>query len=345
MQLCDVDIVICHVLRRASYSVSIPTWWRRQMETFSALLALCAGNSPVTGEFLAQRPVTRSFDVFFDLRLNKRLNKQSWGWWYDRPLRSLWRHFNALKFAPKDLPVIDKKSALIQMMAWHRTGKQLYKPKMDYFTGAYMLHSVSMSEALYNHENILLKYSTQYVRAHNSHFALVCYVLITVHVYFCPYLSGLLFCNWGKRTIRLAFFDRNGSVIDGFPSHWCVNRIRRALTCCILCFSLTNTPPQNPMGSCSWVPASWRIPSRTSTSFPSAIKVSNISIKVSNMSINISYMSRSVWHLILVSCGDADCRINVWLCHQSLLWLAIIANMMNQIVLVIHYTQGLFTLT
>ena len=44
------------------------TWWRHQVETFSASLALCAGNSPVTGEFLAQRPVTRNFDVFFDLR-------------------------------------------------------------------------------------------------------------------------------------------------------------------------------------------------------------------------------------------------------------------------------------
>ena len=42
---------------------------------FSALLAICAGNSPVPGEFLAQRPVTRSFDVFFDLRLIKRLSK------------------------------------------------------------------------------------------------------------------------------------------------------------------------------------------------------------------------------------------------------------------------------
>ena len=46
-------------------------WWRHQMETFSVLLALCAGNSPVAGEFPAQRPVTRSFGVFFDLRLNK----------------------------------------------------------------------------------------------------------------------------------------------------------------------------------------------------------------------------------------------------------------------------------
>ena len=57
-----------------------PAWWRHQKETFSALLALCAGKSPVTGEFPTKRPVTRSFDVFFDLRLNKRLSKQSWGW-------------------------------------------------------------------------------------------------------------------------------------------------------------------------------------------------------------------------------------------------------------------------
>ena len=51
-------------------------------ESFSALLTICAGNSPVPGEFPAQRPVTRSFDVFFDLGLNKRLSKQSWGWWF-----------------------------------------------------------------------------------------------------------------------------------------------------------------------------------------------------------------------------------------------------------------------
>ena len=64
------------------------------METFSALLALCARNSPVTGEFPTPRPVTRSFDVFFGLRLNKRLSKQSWGWWFETTSRSLWRHCN-----------------------------------------------------------------------------------------------------------------------------------------------------------------------------------------------------------------------------------------------------------
>ena len=58
------------------------------------LLAIYSGNSPVTGEFPTQRPVTQSFDVFFDLRLNKRLSKQSWGWWFETPLRQLWRHCN-----------------------------------------------------------------------------------------------------------------------------------------------------------------------------------------------------------------------------------------------------------
>ena len=68
--------------------------WRHEMEIFSALLVICAGNSPVPGEFPAQRPVTRSFDVFFDLRLNKQLSKQSCGWWFETPSRPLWRHRN-----------------------------------------------------------------------------------------------------------------------------------------------------------------------------------------------------------------------------------------------------------
>ena len=65
-----------------------------QMETLSVLLAICAGNSPVTGEFPAQRPVTRSFDVFFDLHLNKRLNKQSQVWLFESPSWPLWLHCN-----------------------------------------------------------------------------------------------------------------------------------------------------------------------------------------------------------------------------------------------------------
>ena len=65
-------------------------WWRHQMETFSALLAICAGNSPVIGEFPTQRPVTRSFDVFFDLRLNKKLSIQWWDCLFKTPLRPSW---------------------------------------------------------------------------------------------------------------------------------------------------------------------------------------------------------------------------------------------------------------
>ena len=68
------------------YVLCFIPWWRHQMETFSALLAICAGNSPVT----------RSFDVFLNLRLNKRLSKQSWGWWFETLPHQLWRHSNAI---------------------------------------------------------------------------------------------------------------------------------------------------------------------------------------------------------------------------------------------------------
>ena len=69
-------------------------WWCHPMETFSALLAICAGNSPASGEFPAQRPVMRSLDVFFDLCLNKQLRKQPWGWWFETLSCPLWRHCN-----------------------------------------------------------------------------------------------------------------------------------------------------------------------------------------------------------------------------------------------------------
>ena len=52
-------------------------------------------NSPLPGEFPPQRPVARSFDVFFDLRLNKHFNKRSWYRWFETPSRSLQRHCNA----------------------------------------------------------------------------------------------------------------------------------------------------------------------------------------------------------------------------------------------------------
>ena len=90
----DPSIVCKHSQRPHSF-----TWWRHQMETFSASLAICAGNSPVPDEFPTQRPVTRTFDVFLDLRPNKRLSKQSRGWWFQTPSRPLWRHRNTIKAA------------------------------------------------------------------------------------------------------------------------------------------------------------------------------------------------------------------------------------------------------
>ena len=78
----------------------VSAWWRHQLETFPALVTLWEGNSPVIGEFPSQRPVTRSFDVFFDLRLNKRLNKHSRLWWFETPSRSLWCHCNVTTLTP-----------------------------------------------------------------------------------------------------------------------------------------------------------------------------------------------------------------------------------------------------
>ena len=85
-----------HCLHTVITYVFLDSWWRHQMETFSALLALCAGISPVTGESPSQRPVTRSFDVYLQ-RPNKSPSKQSLGWWFETPSPPLWRHCNVPK--------------------------------------------------------------------------------------------------------------------------------------------------------------------------------------------------------------------------------------------------------
>ena len=92
-RLCEgTDVVFfrTHYVR-SSWNIA---WWRHQMESFSALLALCVGNSPFTGELSSQRPWTRSFDVLFGLCLNKRLSKHSWGWWFETPSSPWRRHSN-----------------------------------------------------------------------------------------------------------------------------------------------------------------------------------------------------------------------------------------------------------
>ena len=59
---------------------------------------LC-GEFTSPGEFPLQRPAAQSFDVFFDLSLNKRLNKQPWGWWFETLLWSLWCQCNVCNWS------------------------------------------------------------------------------------------------------------------------------------------------------------------------------------------------------------------------------------------------------
>ena len=108
-----------------------PTWWRHQMETFSALLAFCAGNSPVTGEFPAQGPVTRSFDGFFDLSLSKRLNKQSRRRWFETPSCSLWRHCNDM--APGQLQPSWWRKSLVLLVAFGSVEEPIASCMMVHF--------------------------------------------------------------------------------------------------------------------------------------------------------------------------------------------------------------------
>ena len=80
-----------------------PTWSFSMMTSSNGnifhVTVLCAGNSPVTGEFPSQWPVKRSFEVSFDLRLNKQLNKQSRIRWFETPSRLSWPHCYAIPFS------------------------------------------------------------------------------------------------------------------------------------------------------------------------------------------------------------------------------------------------------
>ena len=87
------------------------------METFSVLLALCAGNSAATGEFPSQMAVTRGFDVFFDLRVDKRLSTQSRRWWFETPSHSLWRHCNDIPWQSIHIHVLEA-TTYRHLMRW-----------------------------------------------------------------------------------------------------------------------------------------------------------------------------------------------------------------------------------
>ena len=85
---------------------NVETCWRHQMETFSSSLAICTGNTQVPGEFPAQRPVTRSFDVFFDLRLNKRLgNQPNWNSHTQKIVNKISRTLGVMNRLKRYLPI------------------------------------------------------------------------------------------------------------------------------------------------------------------------------------------------------------------------------------------------
>ena len=99
LQIAITTLIICQgnfIKRQLSHLRMCP--WKFMMTSsneniFRVTGHLC-GDSPVHGEFPTQKPVTRSSDVFFDLRLNKRLSKQWWCWWFETPSCPLWHHCN-----------------------------------------------------------------------------------------------------------------------------------------------------------------------------------------------------------------------------------------------------------
>ena len=74
-------LYMCHTEEQIGWQ----PWWRYQMETIS------------TGGFPSQRASNAGFDIFFDISLNKRLNKQTRRWWFETPSRSLWRRCNDVR--------------------------------------------------------------------------------------------------------------------------------------------------------------------------------------------------------------------------------------------------------
>ena len=143
------DTVACGAHQdHGSLTLAQHTHWAvllRHLAETEIMLTSSNGNffrvtGPVTGEFHAQRPVTWSFDVFFDLRLNKRLSKQSRGWRFETPSRSLWCHYNG--------------KMMHFRMQYHRsTAKEMY---IQYISNG--LVSINFCVQTLNHQYVPLLY-------------------------------------------------------------------------------------------------------------------------------------------------------------------------------------------
>ena len=185
----NTNLFICAHFINLSKSPS--TSWRHQMETFSVLLAICAGNSPVPGEFPAQRPVTRSFDVFFDLCLNKRLSKQWWSWWFETPSPPLWRHCN-------------------DVQAWCRRLTRC--PIITWITATHEPQGIDNITLTAQNTTRLWAYDYNEVTwALWRHKSLT--TLLFVHCFFRLTAKRINYLHYS-----LTICERNALVIDGFPS-------------------------------------------------------------------------------------------------------------------------------
>ena len=115
------------------YALHYITKWHKQIHPFIYIMmtssngnifrvtgTLC-GEFTGPGEFPTQRPVTRSFDVFFDLRLNKRLSKQPWCGWFEMPSWSLWRHCNDIYHRPAPFATTTAQTYTHTLICIHKT--------------------------------------------------------------------------------------------------------------------------------------------------------------------------------------------------------------------------------
>ena len=128
--------------------------------------------------FPRQRPVTRIFDVFFDLLLHKRLGKQSWHWWFETPSRPLWHQYNAnVKFHVRNV------CCLSPVNYWY---VKLIQTRLKSTWISWK--SISVDIYLIHWSWLLIQYIPR-----NMHtvFALLCFVVV-IHWLIFPYPSGLL---------------------------------------------------------------------------------------------------------------------------------------------------------
>ena len=103
------------------------------------------------GDYPTQRPVTRSFDVFFDLRLNKRLSKQSEGWWFETLSRQLWRHCN------DTLGELPKRFLWNLGRGWYTRDEQSAMNFANYMIYLFLTHNMSYDEVCCFHPRKYIK--------------------------------------------------------------------------------------------------------------------------------------------------------------------------------------------